>query len=200
MGSLVSTAMQTIPQRGNLTFLASLDTPTVRCGHCQLVQFVKETRKTCLRCKLDLVIYSAPIQEPPAIPPTVDDPIPYGHRLCLRIKVIRELKAMPQMSLAAAMGVPRTYISKLENLNAVPTLGTLSRVAEGLGVPLRQLTDESVPAEQIAMQTWAYGGKDQDLIAGLMQSLDQLSYRHRHVLAAEVKKLQRERAEERAQA
>lgn len=194
MGSLVSTAMQTIPQRENLAFPASLDlgNPTARCEHCQLVQFLKETRKSCLRCKRELSAVPPPPPEP--APVVVDDGVPYGRRLCLRIKVIRELKAIPQVSLANAMGCARSYISKIENMYSIPTLGSLNRLADALGVPISQLTDETIPPELIAMRTWAQGGADADLIAGLLQCLDQLSFKHRLRFTTVVKKLKQKRA------
>ena len=37
------------------------------------------------------------------------------------------------------MQVPRTYISKIENGKAIPTLGSLERLATALGVEMRQL-------------------------------------------------------------
>lgn len=193
METLVSTAMQTIPQWDNFASVAYAY-PTTRCGHCQLVQFLKETRKTCLRCKRDLAPPPAVLAVESVPAPPIDDGMSFGHRLCLRVKVIRELKAIPQKSLAEAMQVPRSFISKLENLNAVPTLGTLYRLAEALGVPLEQLTDESVPPEQIAMRTWAYGGTDEDLIGELIQALGQLTHRQRYILAEETKALQRGQA------
>jgi transcriptional regulator with XRE-family HTH domain len=37
------------------------------------------------------------------------------------------------------MQVPRTYISKIENGKAIPTLSSLERLASALGVDVRQL-------------------------------------------------------------
>jgi transcriptional regulator with XRE-family HTH domain len=56
-----------------------------------------------------------------------------------QVKEIRRLRHLSQRQLAGRMQVPRTYISKIENGKAIPTLGSLERLAEALGVDVRQL-------------------------------------------------------------
>jgi len=55
------------------------------------------------------------------------------------VKEIRRARHLSQRQLAGRMQVPRTYISKIENGKAIPTLGSLERLAEALGVDVRQL-------------------------------------------------------------
>jgi transcriptional regulator with XRE-family HTH domain len=49
---------------------------------------------------------------------------------------------MSQRQVAARMSVPRTYISKVENGRAVPTLTSLERLAAALSVQLSDLVQD----------------------------------------------------------
>ena len=55
--------------------------------------------------------------------------------VCAMIESRRE-KNLSQQDLAEATGINRSDISKLENGNANPSLGTLKRIAKGLGKKL----------------------------------------------------------------
>ena len=55
----------------------------------------------------------------------------------------RNEKAMTQKQLADITGIPQADISRLENGNANPSLKTLQRLAEGMGMKLKL---EFVPA------------------------------------------------------
>jgi len=46
------------------------------------------------------------------------------------------------------MGTPRTYVSKIENQKATPTLKSLERVARGLGVSVTELLSGGERARQ----------------------------------------------------
>jgi len=50
------------------------------------------------------------------------------------VRDIRHLRGMSQRQLAGRMQVPRTYISKIENAKAMPTLSSLERLANALEV------------------------------------------------------------------
>jgi transcriptional regulator with XRE-family HTH domain len=56
-----------------------------------------------------------------------------------QVKEIRRARHLSQRQLAGRMQVPRTYISKIENGKAIPTLSSLERLAAALGVHIRQL-------------------------------------------------------------
>lgn len=62
------------------------------------------------------------------------------------------MRHLSQRQLASRMQVPRTYISKIENGKAIPTLGSLERLAEALEVALSQLIrdERSRREEQVA--------------------------------------------------
>ena len=57
----------------------------------------------------------------------------------------RNKKAMTQKQLSDITGIPQADISRLENGNANPSLKTLQRLAEGMGMKLKL---EFVPANR----------------------------------------------------
>jgi transcriptional regulator with XRE-family HTH domain len=69
-----------------------------------------------------------------------------------QVKEIRRARHMSQRQLASRMQVPRTYISKIENGKAIPTLHSLERLAAALGVDVRQLVRDtrSLRDEEVA--------------------------------------------------
>jgi transcriptional regulator with XRE-family HTH domain len=60
-----------------------------------------------------------------------------------QVREIRRARHLSQRQLASRMQVPRTYISKIENGKAIPTLGSLQRLADALEVDMRQLVRDS---------------------------------------------------------
>ena len=50
------------------------------------------------------------------------------------IRDLRQRSGLSQRQLAMRMGVPRTYVSKIENEKATPTLSSLARLASALEV------------------------------------------------------------------
>ncbi len=62
-----------------------------------------------------------------------------GLQVAAQVREIRRARHMSQRQLAGRMQVPRTYISKIENGKAIPTLGSLERLAAALGVHVCQL-------------------------------------------------------------
>ncbi|MGB9407032.1 MAG: helix-turn-helix transcriptional regulator [Terracidiphilus sp.] len=69
-----------------------------------------------------------------------------------QVKEIRRARHLSQRQLAGRMQVPRTYISKIENGKAIPTLSSLERLAAALGVDMRQLLRDarSLRDEEVA--------------------------------------------------
>jgi transcriptional regulator with XRE-family HTH domain len=59
------------------------------------------------------------------------------------VREIRRARHLSQRQLAGRMMVPRTYISKIENGKAIPTLGSLERLAAALEVGVSQLVRDS---------------------------------------------------------
>ena len=64
---------------------------------------------------------------------------PDGVKLGEYIKGQRESLGVSQRQLAGRMSVPRTYVSKIENEKATPTLSSLERLARALEVTVPEL-------------------------------------------------------------
>ena len=67
-------------------------------------------------------------------------PVRLGHlNLAAAIRATRLRSALSQRQLADRMCVPRTYVSKIENEKATPTLSSLERLANALEVTVPDL-------------------------------------------------------------
>jgi len=110
----------------------------LRCDHCKLVQF-RTTACVCRRCKKSL------LPEQPKAPVALEvvaEPEPHkntGPHVASAVRDLRKVRNLSQRQLAARMNVPRTYISKIENGKAMPTLSSLDRLARALQVDIGAL-------------------------------------------------------------
>ncbi len=114
----------------------------LRCDSCELVQF-RAASGNCRRCKKPLEL---PKPEPAPAPLTlvVAPPAPDGGpQVATAVRDLRHVRNLSQRQLAARMNVPRTYISKIENGKAMPTLSSLSRLAAALQVDISVLLRDS---------------------------------------------------------
>ena len=123
------------------TTLAPVDSrEVVRCDHCLLVQF-RTHNNNCRRCHASLD--EEPEPEPIVMTPPVMMPMPgtgRGHlNLAASIRSLRLRNGLSQRQLAGRMSVPRTYVSKIENEKATPTLSSLERLARALEVSVPDL-------------------------------------------------------------
>src|SRR6266702_3386449 len=124
------------------TMMASVEQREVlRCDHCNLVQF-RTTNAMCRRCHKCLEV-ELPEPEPaialvPSQPEKQD-----GLQVATAVRDLRHVRNLSQRQLAARMGVPRTYISKIENGKAMPTLSSLDRLARALKVDIASLLRDS---------------------------------------------------------
>ncbi len=75
--------------------------------------------------------------------PLADPSTEAGLKVAAQVKDIRRARHLSQRQLAGRMQVPRTYISKIENGKAIPTLKSLDRLAAALGVDVRQLVRDT---------------------------------------------------------
>jgi transcriptional regulator with XRE-family HTH domain len=115
----------------------------VRCEHCRLMQY-RTSNSMCRRCHKPLDI-EEPIQLAPQL--VTSQPVPAsaeaGLQVAAQVREIRRARHLSQRQLAGRMQVPRTYISKIENGKAIPTLGSLERLALALAVDVSQLVRDS---------------------------------------------------------
>ena len=115
----------------------------VRCEYCRLMQY-RTSNSLCRKCHRPL-----DIEEPVYLAPRLvtSQPVPVsggaGMQVAAQVRELRRARHLSQRQLAGRMQVPRTYISKIENGKAIPTLGSLQRLADALEVDMRQLVRDS---------------------------------------------------------
>jgi transcriptional regulator with XRE-family HTH domain len=126
------------------TTLVSVETrEVVRCDYCSLVQY-RTTNSLCRKCRrpLDVEEPVRPVLQlvpHPSAPPSAEA----GLQVAGQVRDIRKARHLSQRQLAGRMQVPRTYISKIENGKAVPTLSSLDRLARALQVDISTLLRDS---------------------------------------------------------
>lgn len=112
----------------------------LRCDHCSLVQF-RTSSAMCRKCRKPLDVEEPePIAAPalalvPPAAPRTDN----GLQVATAVRDLRRVRNLSQRQLAGRMNVPRTYISKIENGKAMPTLSSLERLARALQVDISAL-------------------------------------------------------------
>jgi transcriptional regulator with XRE-family HTH domain len=86
-----------------------------------------------------------------------------------RLRTLREEKNFTQGEIEKRTGLLRTYVSRVENGHAVPSVETLEKLARALEVPIYQLfydgeeppTLRNIPKRKTANDTaWGSTGKD----------------------------------------
>jgi transcriptional regulator with XRE-family HTH domain len=87
----------------------------------------------------------APEPEPQPQPRAVGD----GLNVAGTIRSLRQKSGLSQRQLAERMNVPRTYVSKIENEKATPTLSSLERVAAALQVRVADLVGSAEGANPV---------------------------------------------------
>ncbi|HXJ94642.1 MAG TPA: helix-turn-helix transcriptional regulator [Terriglobia bacterium] len=73
-----------------------------------------------------------------------------------RLRKLREGRKLSQGDITAVIGLPRSYVSRIENGHAVPSLETLKRLATALDVPLYRIfyAEEDIPKAGSSRQSW----------------------------------------------
>jgi transcriptional regulator with XRE-family HTH domain len=127
-----------VPQLQPQAVLAA-DREVLKCDHCRLVQF-RTASETCRRCKKSLIAEQPKPIAAIALVPEAPAKSPDGEiQVATAVRDLRRVRNLSQRQLAARMGVPRTYISKIENAKAMPTLSSLDRLARALQVDISAL-------------------------------------------------------------
>src|SRR5579872_1668605 len=127
----------------NIQLMATMMAPVeqrevLRCDHCSLVQF-RTANALCRRCHKCLEVEEPePAPAPIALVPQTSTPSE-GLQVATAVRDLRHVRNLSQRQLAARMNVPRTYISKIENGKAMPTLSSLDRLARALQVDISAL-------------------------------------------------------------
>jgi len=128
--------------------VSAAEREVLRCESCKLVQF-RTASDVCRRCKKSL------LPELPKTQATVElIAEPSGEKsddklqVATAVRDLRHVRNLSQRQLAARMGVPRTYISKIENGKAMPTLSSLDRLARALQVDISALLRDAPTRHQ----------------------------------------------------
>jgi transcriptional regulator with XRE-family HTH domain len=123
-----------------------MDREVIRCKVCGLVQY-RTRAGNCRRC-----IRLLPPKVEFLIPPAAPQDLPGDERQLFekwpnretvenigqRIRQLRESRAMTQSQLQARSRVSRSYLSRIESGQMTPSLGTLEKISEALGVGLNR--------------------------------------------------------------
>jgi len=168
------------------TTLAPVDSrEVVRCDHCHLVQF-RTTNNLCRKCRTSLDEDSPEpilLEAPPVAVPTSGN---HSHlQIAAAIRMLRQKSGLSQRQLALRMSVPRTYVSKIENEKAVPTLSSLERLASALEVGVADLLRGSSRTLDDEIDDLM----GDDFIAQVMPFLEKLDVVERSSLLAQVRDL-----------
>jgi transcriptional regulator with XRE-family HTH domain len=168
------------------TTLAGVETREVmHCRFCKLIQF-RTFNSLCRRCRrpLDTEESFHPIPAPSGST-FVDPSAEAGQRVAGQVREIRRARHLSQRQVAWRMQVPRTYISKIENGKAIPTLSSLERLAAALDVDVRQLVRDarSHREEEVASIL------SDPLLAEIAAMLPRLEPLHRSLLFGAVREM-----------
>ena len=147
MESLLATASAASP--GADSSAADTAREVLKCEGCKLVQF-RTTAAVCRRCKRSLLPEQPKAQPTIALVPATPEPVAPTETLQVAsaVRDLRRVRNLSQRQLAGRMGVPRTYISKIENGKAMPTLSSLDRLAKALQVEISALLRDAPKRHQ----------------------------------------------------
>ena len=143
MAPLAVSTTQAVPvsqeSESQLQAVPATEREVLRCESCKLVQF-RTASDVCRRCKKSLLPEQPKLETTIAlVPEPAARSAEGGLQVATAVRDLRHVRNLSQRQLAARMGVPRTYISKIENGKAMPTLSSLDRLARALQVDISAL-------------------------------------------------------------
>jgi transcriptional regulator with XRE-family HTH domain len=117
----------------------AMEREVLKCEHCKLVQY-RTAADSCRRCKKSLLPEQPKVLPAIALVPQAEAAPREDHlQVATAVRDLRRVRNLSQRQLAGRMNVPRTYISKIENGKAMPTLNSLDRLARALQVDISAL-------------------------------------------------------------
>jgi len=148
---------QTSANGNNRPVKLESDRDVIRCITCGMVQ--DRTRNAnCRRCLHLLTPKIEFLVPPPALQEFLgDDRQPFEKwpnretvkNIGQRIRQLRESRAMTQSQLQARSRVSRSYLSRIENGQMTPSLGTLEKISETFGVGLNRFFVQETNGETL---------------------------------------------------
>ncbi len=111
----------------------------LRCASCGLVQY-RTSNNHCRKCT---VAFDMLPTAPEASVIAEAEPVLTEYRVADTIRGLRKRQGLSQRALAQRMQVPRTYVSKIENGKAQPTLASLERIAAAMDTDVATLLRRS---------------------------------------------------------
>ena len=125
--------------------ISDIDREVVRCSVCGLVQYRTKTDncRRCVRLLPSRVTFVIPTPSPQEAAREAQSGEDWPNRETVenigqRIRQLRESRGMTQSQLQAKSRVSRSYLSRIESGQMTPSLGTLEKIAEALGVGLNR--------------------------------------------------------------
>ena len=152
MAPLAVSTTQVVPvsqePESQLQAVPNTEREVLRCESCKLVQF-RTASDVCRRCKKSLLPEQPKLETTIAlVPEPAARSAEGGLQVATAVRDLRHVRNLSQRQLAARMGVPRTYISKIENGKAMPTLSSLDRLARALQVDISALLRDAPTRHQ----------------------------------------------------
>ncbi|HZU33145.1 MAG TPA: helix-turn-helix transcriptional regulator [Candidatus Angelobacter sp.] len=147
--------MSTQPQN-QTSSVAGDSREVIRCDHCHLVQF-RTGNNLCRKCRksFDGEERCADGGDASASARVVADQEsdrPNGLDVGAAVRILRQAHGLSQRDVANGMGVPRTYISKIERHHASPNVESIYRLAGAIGVPAFVIIEFATMLREAALE------------------------------------------------